>query len=62
MIRILNFFIQSNYLKCFILISLCFFYSCDKKEVNNASVSLQNSIDNYQDHKGYDKEQICTAR
>tara|TARA_R110002049_G_scaffold277932_1_gene456525 strand:- start:23183 stop:24943 length:1761 start_codon:yes stop_codon:yes gene_type:complete len=57
MIRILNFFIQSNYLKCFILISLCFFYSCDKKEVNNASVSLQNSIDNYQDHKGYDKEQ-----
>lgn len=54
MSRTLIFLIKSNYLKCFILISLWFLYSCDKKGDNNASVILQKSIDSYQDHKGYD--------
>jgi len=57
MSRTLNFLIQSNYLKCFILISLFFLCSCINKEIIDTSVNLQNIVDNYQSHKGYDNEE-----
>ncbi|WP_299556334.1 DUF885 family protein [Seonamhaeicola sp.] len=41
------------------IIIICLLYGCDKeKETNSASNALQNIIDSYQSHKGYDEEQF----
>jgi len=47
-----------NYSKSILLLLSILFLSCDKTETNSSSIQLATVIDEFQDHKGYDKEKF----